>query len=50
MCHNQTSGTLVTIGRDSSIKMWHAETMEQVHEFNTSEADPPTSIASSKKD
>lgn len=50
MCHNQTSGTLVTIGRDSSIKMWDAESMEQVHEFNTSEVDPPTSIASSKKD
>lgn len=24
--------------------------MEQVHEFNTSEVDPPTSVASSRKD
>ena len=50
MAHNQMSGTLITIGKDSSIKLWHAETMEQVHEFNTSAVDPPTSVASSKKD
>ena len=50
MTHNQATGNLVTIGKDSSIKVWHAETMKQVHEFNTSDTDPPTSISSSKKD
>ena len=50
MTHNKVTGTLVTIGKDSSVKVWHSETMEQIHEFNTSAVDPPTSIASSKKD
>ena len=49
MAHNVITGTLVSIGRDSSVKVWHAETMEQVHEFNTSPMDPPISIASSQK-
>lgn len=49
LAHNQITGSLVTIGRDSSIKVWHAETMEQIHEFNTSEVDPPSSIQSSQK-
>jgi WD40 repeat protein len=46
---NNMSGCLVSIGKDSSIKVWLAETMEQVHEFNTSEHDPPTAVASSSK-
>jgi len=46
---NNISGCLVSIGKDSSIKVWLAETMEQVHEFNTSEHDPPTAVASSSK-
>lgn len=50
LAHNSMTGTLVSIGKDSSVKIWHAETMEQIHEFNTSEIDPPSSIASSKKD
>ena len=28
LAHNNITGTLVTIGKDSSIKVWHAETME----------------------
>jgi WD40 repeat protein len=28
MAHNVITGSLVSIGRDSSIKVWHAETME----------------------
>lgn len=44
---NNISGCLVTIGKDSSIKVWLAETMEQLHEFNTSEHDPPTAVSSS---
>ena len=40
----------MSIGKDSSVKVWYAETMEQIHEFNTSEVDPPSSIASSRKD
>ena len=28
MAHNVITGTLVSIGRDSSVKVWHAETME----------------------
>ena len=46
---NTISGCLVTIGKDSSIKIWLTETMEQIHEFNTSEHDPPTTVASSAK-
>lgn len=46
---NTLSGCLVSIGKDSSIKVWLAETMEQVHEFNTSAHDPPTKVASSDK-
>ena len=46
---NTLSGCLVSIGKDSSIKVWLAETMEQVHEFNTSAHDPPTTVASSSK-
>ena len=48
--YNDITGALVTIGSDSSVKVWHAETMEQIHEFNTTELDPPTSITSSVKD
>ena len=36
MAHNVITGTLVSIGRDSSVKVWHGETMEQIHEFNSS--------------
>lgn len=47
---NSMSGCLVSVGKDSSIKVWLTETMEQVHEFNTSEQDPPTTVSSSRKD
>lgn len=50
LAHNNITSTLITIGKDSSVKVWSAETMEQVHEFNTTEIDPPTSIASSRRD
>ena len=50
LTYNNITGALVTIGSDSSVKVWHAETMEQIHEFNTTELDPPTSITSSAKD
>lgn len=35
--YNDLTGTLLTAGKDSSIKIWHAETMTLMHEFNTSE-------------
>ena len=47
---NDVTGTLLTVGKDSSIKVWHAGTMEQIHEFNTSAHDPPTKVASSQVD
>ena len=48
--HNSMTGNLMSIGRDSSVKVWHADTMEQIHEFNTSERDPPTSVGTSQND
>ena len=50
LAHNNITGALVTIGKDCSVKVWHAETMEQIHEFNTSDIDPPTSVKSSQRD
>ena len=50
IAHNNMTGSLVSIGKDSSVKVWHAETMEQIHEFNTSALDPPTAICSSIND
>lgn len=50
LAHNNITGALVTIGSDSSVKVWHAESMEQIHEFNTTEVDPPTSVTSSARD
>ena len=48
ICHNQLAGMLVSIGKDSSVKVWSQENLEQIHEFNTSPEDPPTKVASSK--
>ena len=28
IAHNVMTGTLLSIGKDSSVKVWHAETME----------------------
>lgn len=39
---------LVSIGKDSSVKVWSQENLEQIHEFNTSPEDPPTRVASSQ--
>lgn len=47
---NDLTNTLLTAGKDSSIKIWHAETMTLMHEFNTSEQDPPTRVVSSRFD
>lgn len=41
--HNQMSGKLVTVGDDYCVKVWHAETMEQVNEF-VSENDKPIRV------
>ena len=48
ICHNKLAGMLVSIGKDSSVKVWSQENLEQIHEFNTSPEDPPTKVASSK--
>ena len=48
--YSKFSQTLVSIVADSSIKVWDAETLDQVHEFNTSAADPPTKICASTYD
>lgn len=43
--HNQMTGKLVTVGDDYCVKVWHAETMEQVNEF-VSENDKPIRVVS----
>jgi WD40 repeat protein len=48
--YNDLTSKLLTAGKDSSIKIWEAESMTLVHEFNTSEQDPPTRVVSSKVD
>ena len=50
LCHNTQAGALVSIGKDSSIKVWNCESLDQIHEFNTSESDPPTRIQSALHD
>lgn len=40
----------MSIGRDSSIKVWEAESLDQIHEFNTAPSDPPTKITSCNHD
>jgi len=50
IAHNTISGCLVSIGQDSSVKVWQAEDMDQVHEFNTSPNDPPITISASFTD
>jgi WD40 repeat protein len=48
--YNDVTGRLLTAGKDSSIKIWEAESMTLIHEFNTSEQDPPTRVVSSNVD
>lgn len=43
IAYNQMSGKLVTVGEDYCVKVWHAETMEQVNEF-ISENDKPIRV------
>ena len=43
IAYNQMSGKLVTIGEDYAVKIWHAETMEQINEF-ISENDLPVRV------
>jgi len=50
ICHNKFASALVSIGRDSSIKVWNCESLDQIHEFNTAESDPPTTIKSALHD
>ena len=45
IAHNQMSGKLVTVGDDYCVKVWHAETMEQINEF-VSENDKPIKVVS----
>ena len=45
IAHNQMSGKLITVGDDYCVKVWHAETMEQVNEF-VSENDKPIRVVS----
>lgn len=47
ICHNKQAAALVSIGKDSSIKVWNCESLDQIHEFNTAHSDPPTKIQSS---
>jgi hypothetical protein len=42
------TGKLVTVSDDFSVKVWHAETMEQVNEF-ISENDKPIKVVSSNQ-
>ena len=46
VCHNRLASAIVSIGTDSSIKVWSAESLDQIHEFNTSTNDPPTKLTS----
>lgn len=41
--HNLMTGKLVTIGEDYCVKVWHADTMEQLNEF-VSENDLPIRV------
>lgn len=43
--YNQMTGKLVSIAEDYNVKVWHAETMEQVNEF-VSENDLPIRVVS----
>lgn len=43
VAHNQMTGKLITIGNDYCVKVWHAETMEQINEF-VSENDMPVRV------
>jgi|TARA_B110001450_G_scaffold229665_1_gene230384 WD40 repeat protein len=45
IAHNQMAGKLVTVGDDYCVKVWHAETMEQINEF-VSENDKPIKVVS----
>ena len=45
IAHNQMSGKLITVGDDYCVKVWHAETMEQINEF-VSENDKPIKVVS----
>lgn len=46
VCHNRLASAIVSIGSDSSIKVWSSESLDQIHEFNTSANDPPTKVTS----
>jgi WD40 repeat protein len=50
VCHNKLAQALVSIGKDSSIKVWNCESLDQIHEFNTAPTDPPTKICSAYHD
>ena len=50
VCHSAFSSTFVSVGRDSAIKVWDAENLDQVHEFTTALTDPPTKIVASTYD
>jgi len=41
--HNQMTGKLVTIGNDFCVKVWDAETMDQINEF-VSDNDLPVRV------
>ena len=43
--YNKMTGQLITVSEDYSVKVWHAETMEQINEF-ISENDKPIRVVS----
>lgn len=43
LAYNQMTSKLVTVGEDYCVKVWHAETMEQINEF-ISENDKPIRV------
>ena len=45
IAHNQMASKIVTVGDDYCVKVWHAESMEQVNEF-VSENDLPIRVVS----
>jgi WD40 repeat protein len=45
LAFNQMTGKLITVGEDYCVKVWHAESMEQVNEF-VSENDLPIRVVS----
>eukprot|EP00347_Sterkiella_histriomuscorum_P023802 403333335 len=49
LCYNSQTKKLVTVGLDSYIKIWNAETMDLENEFTT-QNDLPTKISSSHQD